>query len=183
MKVQERIAQIRDQQKQRLAQNLSGQFDHLNQVWTKHFAEVLDRYITILQKIQDRANFAATEGQNITTTNAAIQAAQAAITTAQNGVAAQAAKSYELTLSAAVTGVTATSTATSTPVAQAQLIQEIRTSAQSLRSELFKDLFALHNGPMLNARTAMQNALQTLSQIPGVDAGNATSTVATSTNQ
>ena len=184
VKAEERIAQIRDQQKQRLAQNLSGQFDHLNQVWTKHFAQVLDHYSIIFQKIQDRANFAAARGQNISATSAAIQSAQTAVTTAQNAVATQAAKSYEFALPATTTGgMVATSTATSTPAAQTQLIQDIRTSAQSLRSELFKDLFALHNGPMLNARTAVQGALQSLSQIPGVDAGNATSTVATSTNQ
>ena len=183
VRAQERISQIQDKQKQKLAQNLSGQFDHLNQVWTKHFAQVLDHLATILQKIQDRANFVATKGQNISATNTAIQSAQTAIAAAQSAVATQAAKSYELVLPVAATDTTATSTATSTPVAQTQLIQDIRASAQSLRAELFKDLFALHTGPMLNARTAVQSALQALSQIPGVDAGNATSTVATSTNQ
>lgn len=183
VRAEERIAQIRDQQKQRLAQNLSRQFDHLNRVWTKHFAQVLDHYTIILQKIQDRANFVATKGQNISATDSAIQSAQAAIATAQSAVATQAAKSYELALSISTTGTTASTTSTSTPVAQTQLIQDIRNAAESLRAELFKDLFALHNGPMLTARTAMHAALQALSQIPGVDAGDATSTVATSTNQ
>lgn len=177
---QERIAAIQDKVKQRIAQNLSGIFDRLNQVWTQHFSQLLDRYAAILQKIQDRANAAAANGKDVTATNTAIQAAQAAIASARTAVAAQAAKTYVPNLSSATTTVTA---ATSTPQGQGQIIQGLKDAFQTLRTQLFSDLFALRDGPMTDTRKAVQSALQTLGKIPGVDQGNATSTEATSTNQ
>ncbi len=177
---QDRIAAIQDKVKQQLAERLATQFNQINQVWTQHFSQMLDRYTAILQKIQDRATAAASAGKDVTATNAAIQAAQAAITSARAAVAAQAAKTYTLDLSATSTPVTA---ATSTPEGQGQIMQGLKDAFQTLRQQLFGDLFALRDGPMTDTRTAVQSALQTLGQIPGVDQVNATSTEATSTNQ
>lgn len=177
--VQQRLASIQDKVKQQLAQHLAGQFDHRNKVWTDHFSQMLDRYAAILQKIQDRASAASASGKDVTTTNVTIQAAQTAIASARTAVAAQAAKTYTLDLSSATTVTAATSTA----AGQGQIMQGLRTSFQSLHDILFKDLFALRDGPMTDTRKAMQSALQTLGQIPGVDQVNATSTEATSTNQ
>lgn len=174
---QDRIVAIQDKVKQKLAQNLSSIFDRLNQVWTQHFSQLLDRYAAILQKIQDRANAAAASGKDVTATNTAIKAAQVVITNARTAVAVQAAKTYTFELSATSTVVTA---ATSTLRGQGQIIRELQTSFKALRKQLFADLFALRDGPMTDTRTAVQSALQTLGQIPGVDQVNVTST-ATST--
>lgn len=176
---QERIAAIQDKVKQQLAQRLAAQFDQINKTWTEHFMQMLDRYDTILQKVQDRATAAATAGKDTTSTNVAIAAAKASIATARTAVTAQAAKTYTLDLSTATTTVTA---ATSTSQGQMQLMQGLRTSFQNLHETLFKDLFALR-GYMTATRSAVQSALQTLGQIPGVDQVSATSTETTSTNQ
>jgi len=53
----------------------------------------------------------------------------------------------------------------------------LRTQFQNLHKSLFKDLFALRDGAMKGARKSVQDALQTLSQIPKVDDDSATSTV------
>lgn len=178
-KVQQRLASIQDRVKQQLAEHLAGVFDHINQIWTDHFSKLLDRYAAILQKIQDRATAAAASGKDVTATDAAIKTAQASIASARTAVAAQAAKTYTLDLSS-TTPVTA---ATSTAAGQGQIMQGLRASFQSLHDTLFKDLFALRDGPMTDTRKAVQSALQTLGQIPGVDQAHATSTEATSTNQ
>ncbi len=178
--VQERISAIKEKVKQQLAQNLVSLFNRLNQVWTQHFSQLLDRYAAILQKIQDRTTAAAYAGKNITATNSAIQAAQATITSARASVATQAAMIYTPDLSATSTPVTA---ATSTPQDQEQIMQSLKDAFQTLRQKLFSDLFALRDGPMTNTRSAVQNALKTLEQISGINQVNATSTEATSPNQ
>ena len=55
-------------------------------------------------------------------------------------------------------------------------MQSLRKSFQTLHSSLFKDLFALRDGAMKDARGAVQNALQTLGTIPGVDEDDTTAT-------
>ena len=172
----QRLSDIQDKVKQRLAQHLATRFDDLNKTWTDHFMQMLDRYDTILQKIQDRTTAAASNGKDVTATETAITAAKASIATARTAVTAQAAKTYTLDTSTV-------STSTSTANGQAQLMQGLRASFQNLHETLFSDLFALRDGPMTDTRKTVQSALQTLGQIPGVDEVNATSTEATSTNQ
>ncbi len=175
--VAQRLAGIQDKVKQRLAENLATRFDQLNKTWTDHFMQVLDHYDAILQKVQDRATAAASSGKDTTATSAAITAAKTSIATARTAITAQAAKTYTLNTST----VTTTST-TTTSSGQTELMQGLRTSFQNLNETLFKDLFALRDGPMTDTRKAVQSTLQTLSQIPGVDQVNTTSTDATSTN-
>jgi hypothetical protein len=171
-KVQERVAEIQDKAKQQIASRLISQFDHINKVWTDHFAQLLGRYDAILQKIQERANIAASQGKDISTVTSAIQTAKTAITAAKSAVEAQAAKTYTPDISTAA----APTAATTTTAGQQQLMQNLRSSFKTLRDQLFKDLFALRDGPMTNVRKAVQSALQTLRQIPGVDQGSPTST-------
>ena len=61
-------------------------------------------------------------------------------------------------------------------IQQEKIVQGLRTAFKKLHETLFKDLFALRDGPMKDARRALQNAHQALSKIPGVDERNATST-------
>lgn len=181
-KAQERLAAVQDKAKQQLVEHLSGAFDRINKTWTNHFSRLLDRYDAILQKIQDRARVAGERGKSVTAANAAIEAAHTAITSARGAVAVQAARTYVPDLSSAST---TTVIATSTPSGQKQIMQGFRTAFQTLRDELFGDLFALRDGQMKEVRTAMQAAFHALSRIPGVDERSATSTAssATSTNQ
>lgn len=157
-KAEERLKDIKDKEKQQLAQRLAKQFDTLNMTWTDHFIQLLDRYDALLQKMQDRAAIAATNGKDMTTVTAAIQAARAATVTARTAVVAQAAKTYSLTPAAIPTTTTATTNG------QEKLKQALRATFQDLHKVLFKDLFALRDGPMTDARKAVQNALQTFSE-------------------
>ena len=174
-KAAERVADIQDKAKQQMAERLTKQFGNINDRWTDRFMQLLDRYDAVTKKIQDRADIAAGKGRDVTTATAAIQSAQAAIESARAAVTAQAAKTYVLDTSAV-----AVTTSTTTPSGQVELMKNLRTSFQNLHKTLFKDLFALRDGPMKDARKAVQSALQTLGKIPGVDEGTATSAAATS---
>ena len=163
--LQKKLAEIKDRQKQRQAQQITNQFDHINKVWTDHFMKQLARYDTVLQKIQLRTNKASANGKDVADVNAAIQTAKAAISTARVAVTAQAQKTY-------VANATTISSATASPdtsSGQGQLMQNLRSSFKTLRNQLFNDLFALRDGAMKNAKNAVQNALKTLSKIPGID--------------
>ncbi len=169
-KTKERLSGIRDKEKQQKAERIAEQFDKLNQKWTDHFIQQLDRYGAILLKIQERADIAATNGKDTTATNAAIKSANTAIENARTAVIAQTAKIYTLDTSAV------TATASTTQSSQAELMKGLRTSFKNLHTALFKDLFALRDGPMKDTRKAVQSVLQTLEKVSGVDGGNATST-------
>ena len=171
-KAEERLSDIQDKTKQQLAKRLATQFVKLNSSWTSHFTKLLDRYDTIVQKIENRATIAANAGKDIATTTAAIQSAKAAIAAARVAVAAQAAKTFILPTPTP-------STATTTAAGQIELLKAMKTSFQDLHKTLFSDLFALRDGQMKAARKAVQDAIQTLGKISGVDdekEGNATTT-------
>lgn len=176
-KAEKRLTEIKDKVKQQMAERLAKQFEKQNSTWTDHFMKVLDRLDAISLKIQERAVVAAGNGKDISTATAAIAAAQTAIASARAAVIAQAAKTYVLDPSTI-----APSTATTTPSGQEELMQGVRASFKNLHNSLFRDLFVLRDGPLTDARKAVQNALQALSKILGSGEGTATST-ATSTNQ
>lgn len=163
-KAKQRLSDIRDKKKQEMAAKIADQFDNLNKRWTDKFTEQLGRLGEILLKIQERSDIASTNGKDITATNAAIQSATTAIATAQTEVTAQAAKTYVLDTSSVTTTV-----ATTTTNGQDELMRGLRTQFQTLHKALFKDLYALRDGVMKDARGAVQNALQTLGKIPKVD--------------
>lgn len=170
-KMAKRVSDIEDKVKQEAAKNIASQFENLNNVWTDKFMNQLDRYVTIVQKMQARSAIAASTGKDVTAVDAAIQSALTAIATAKADVVVQAAKTYVVDTSAFPT------VSTTTPSGQTKIMQEFRKSFQTLHTGLFKDLFALRDGAMKDARTAVQSALQALGQIPGVDEdNNATST-------
>ncbi|TSC71173.1 MAG: axoneme-associated protein mst101 [Parcubacteria group bacterium Gr01-1014_49] len=175
-KAEKRLSDIKDKAKQEVAQRLAKQLEELNSRWTDRFMDTLDRYVSVLQKIQNRADIAADAGKDVVATTAAIQSANTAIETARASVIAQAAKTYVLD-TAAIT----TTTATTTDKGQSELMKNLKTAFQNIHKTLFKDLYALRDGQMTDARKAVQSALQTLGKIPGVNEGSsATSTAATS---
>ncbi|MDP2655481.1 MAG: hypothetical protein Q8P17_03030 [bacterium] len=165
--VKQRLSDIRDKAKQKLAEKLADQFDNLNKKWTDHFIKQLDHYGAVLLKIQERSDIASTNGKEVTAVSASIKSANTAIDNARTAVVAQASKTYTLDTSSVTT-----STATTTSRGQDELMKGLRTQFQSLHKALFNDLKALRDGTMKDARSAVQNALQTLSQIPNVDDDN-----------
>lgn len=176
-KAEHRLADIKDKTKQQKAEHLAKQFENINSKWTEHFMKRLDRLDAIVQKIQNRSNIAAGNGKDVAAATTAIASAKTAIATARTAVVAQAAKTYVLDPSAVPV-----TTATTTPSGQKEFMKDLRTAFKNLHTTLFKDLFALRDGPMTDARKAVHSALQTLSNIRGINNGTATST-ATSTNQ
>ena len=139
----------------------------MNKKWTDRFTEQLGHLGNVLLKIQERADIAATNGKDVSAVNTAIQAATTAIAAAKAVVTAQAAKTY--TLHASAVG---TADATDTTNGQDELIKKLRTAFQELHKTIFNDLKALRDGEMKNARSAVQGALQALSQVPKVDDDN-----------
>jgi len=163
--IQQKLTDIKDEQKQKMAKQIVNQFDHINQVWTDHFTDVLNRLDAVLQKIQVRADKASANGQDITSVTAAIKSAQSAISAARTAVVAQAQKTYTVDTTAVSAGVSSSSTQTG----QDQLIKNLRSQFKTAKEQLFKDLFALRDGAMKNAREAVKNAFKSLSEIPSVD--------------
>lgn len=170
-KATKRLAEIQDKVKKQYAEKIASQFEKLNTTWTDHFMNLLEHYDAIVKKMQKRADIAAGKGRDVTAATAAIQAALTAVETAKTAVIAQAAKTYTLD-AATVT----TTTATTTASGQGELMQGLRKAFQTLHSSLFADLFALRDGPMKAARSAVQAALQSLGKVPKVDDDNETAT-------
>jgi|GEM_PF-2992836 len=164
-RLQQKLAEVKDQKKQQLAKQIANQFDHLNQTWTDHFTAILNHLDIVLQKIQTRADKAAFNGKDVTAATAAIQAAKTAIAAARTAVIAQAAKTYVVPDTSVTTGVTAPTTTSG----QEKIMQNLRNEFKAAREQLRKDLFALRDGIVKNARVAVQGALQELVKIPGVN--------------
>jgi len=160
--MQQKISEIKDKRKMEAATKVANQLERVNTVWTGHFNNVLDHLSTVLEKVKSRAAKAAANGSDVAATNAAVQKASDAITAARTAVAAQAQKTYTVD-TATITG------STSTTAGQDNLVSKLRSQFKTLREQLFSDLMGLRDGVMKDARTSVQNALQTLQQVPDVD--------------
>lgn len=160
----QRLSEIKDKKKQEMAERIAAQFDKINSTWTDRFVEKLDRYESIVLKIQKRADTSASVGKDVTMVTTAVKSAQTAIASARTTVAAQAAKTYTLD-----TSTLTTSAAITTDSGQGELVKALRASFQTMHSALFKDLFALRDGPMTEVRKTVEAALSALKQVPKVD--------------
>lgn len=167
----QRMNDIRDKTKKQMAEKIAGQLENLNKKWTDHFVQLLERYDTIVLKIQERTDIAAANGKDVTIVNTAIKSANAAIESARMAVIAQAAKTYVLDTSS----ITTTTVTTTTDSGQNELMKNLRNAFQDLHKTLFKDLKALRDGVMKDAKKAIKDALETLGKVPKVDDDNATS--------
>lgn len=161
------MSEIRDMQKQRIAQQIDKQITDLNKTWTDHFTNVLNQLEMVLQKIQTRTDKAKTKGRDTSAVDAAILTARTEIQVARDAVTVQAAKTYIIDITAVTTGTT-TPTA-STPKDQEQIMKNLRTQFRAVKDQLQKDLMTLRDGVVKDARSSVQNSLKVLSQVPGVD--------------
>jgi hypothetical protein len=143
-----KLSQVKDEKKKQTAENLHERLGTLNEKWTMHFGDVLDKYAEVLKRVESRRDKVQAAGKDTAAVNAALQAAQAAITRARTTVEVQAAKTYEVTVTTDV---------------------QLRAAFQTAHTALKKDLMALRDGAMRDAREAVQKAIQSLRAIPDVD--------------
>lgn len=161
-RVQEKVSQIKDKAKRAAAEKITVKFEHINEVWTNHFDNVLDKLEDALEKIKSRRDKALVNGEDVALVDAAIEEAEDSIDEARLAVNAQSQKTY-------VVDVLAVDDATATESSQQNLIKELKEQFTLLRNQLFSDLMGLRDGPMKNAKAKVHDALQALSQIPHVD--------------
>lgn len=159
---QQRINQLRDQKKKESALKINNQLVRVNQVWTDHFTNVLDKLDVLLQKIESRTEKASANGKDISQVKIAIQSSAEKIAAARTAVENQAQKTY-------IVDTTSITQNDATSSSQSSLISKLREQFKILRNQLFSDLTSLRDGEMKDARNSVKDALQTLSQVPNVD--------------
>lgn len=156
-----KVAEIKDEKKQKAAEKILNQFDHINRVSTDHFLSVLDKLDAVLQKIKSRAEKAASDGKDLTAAKQAIQKAEQSIKIAREAVIAQAAKTYTVD-SSVIAGAVADEGKNS-------IVSKLRERFKELRKQLFNDLAALRGGAMKSAREAVHAAAEALAKVPNID--------------
>lgn len=165
--MQKIMANIRDEQKQRMANQISEQITRLNKVWTDHFTSVLNKLDLALQKIETRTDKAKTNGKDISMMNIAIQSAKTSIEVARKTVATQATNTYIVDTTIVQDGLSSPSAETQED--QDLMMKNLKSQFRATRDQLQKDISTLRDGVVKDARNSVKNALETLSQIPGVD--------------
>ncbi len=160
--VQSKIRQFKDQNRQKSAEKIIRQTNHINKTLTNHFNNVLDKLEFILNKVDSRAKKAAINGQDVSSVNTAIQKAKEAIAAARTAVANQSKKTYDIDVSTITQDPSA-------PDGQNALVSTFREQFQSLRDQLKQDLFSLRDGAVKNAKNAVQDTFKALSKVPNVD--------------
>ena len=138
--LQEKLAQLSDERKSRLAENINNALSRLNERWTDHFGDVLDKLTEILDKIEARVQTLKANGTDTALPDSAITTARTAITTAVSSFTEQAGKDY-----------------TSEINEEATLREDITTTKNQLKA----DLRAVHE-LIKTAREAVRAVIQTL---------------------
>ncbi|MBM3257155.1 MAG: hypothetical protein FJY98_02390 [Candidatus Liptonbacteria bacterium] len=151
--LKKRVMQFKDERKKQAAESLYDRLHKVNETWTDHFGEVLDKYAAILGRVNDR-KATSSNSDVIARVDAAVRNASSAIVTARTAVETQAKKTYPVTVTSETNA---------------------KAAFQTAHAALKKDLFALRDGVMRNARQAVHQAIQSLRP--------ATSTNATSSAQ
>jgi len=160
--LQQNINQIINHEKRDTLEKIINEMEHINLVWTNHFIRVLTQLDNALQKIKSRSEKVSANGQKISQTTAAIKKAETAIAAARTAVANQVSETY-------MVDITKIPQAAPTKSSQNNLVGEFRFQFKTLRNKLFSDLTLLRDGAVKDARTAVQDTLQVLLQIPNVN--------------
>ena len=138
--LQEKLAQLSDERKSRLAENINNALSRLNERWTDHFGDVLDKLTEILDKIEARVQTLKANGTDTVLADSAIATARTAITTAESAVTEQAGKDYTIEISEEAT---------------------LREDITMTKNQLKADLRAVHE-LIKTAREAVRAVIQTL---------------------
>lgn len=89
---------ISDQRKKAIVERIDTRLTTANEKYTDKMADNLEKLSSILDRISSKAASLKTEGKDTTTLDAAIEAAQAKITSAKTAVSTQASKEYVITI-------------------------------------------------------------------------------------
>lgn len=146
--LKKRLGEIKDERKKERAARLDEQMNRLNDRWTTHFTNVLNKLEDILGKIQVRADKAAALGKDISAVKTATDSAKAVIASARTAVETQAKKDYTITFTSE---------------------EQLRAAFKAAKDQLHKDLTALRDGAIKNARSKVQDAARALGGVPKVD--------------
>lgn len=96
---QEKLATIKDARKRTTLANINTRLTELNTKQTTLMSEHLETMSSLVERIMNKSSELKAEGIDTTAVESAVTTAQVAITTAQTAVAAQAAKTYTVTIS------------------------------------------------------------------------------------
>lgn len=152
--LRQRLQTIRDEQKRKTVERIDAQMDALNERWTNHFSNVLDRLEGIVEKIEERMAQAETRGRDVSAVKAAISEAKSAIAASRTAVAAQAGKTYAITVTTE---------------------DGLRTEVGKARKALHDDLAAARD-TVKSARDAVHGAATALAQAVKAENQQATTT-------
>jgi len=161
MDFKRKISEIKDSKKKEMADKIMNQINRVNQVWTNHFTNVLNRLDTVLQKVKSRVAKLPAD-RDLSALNSAISKAESAISLARSQVLEQSQKSY-------IVNTSTITNETSINSGQDDLVNAFRSRFKLLKDKLMSDLFSLRDGAVKDARNAVQEAFMALSKIPNVD--------------
>lgn len=138
--IKAKVQSMRDERKKLIVERLQEKLGNVNEKRTDHFLKVLERLSTILDKIQSRTEKAKAEGKNVTAVETAIASAWTAISTAQSGVTAQKAKTYEITVMDDTTAKNDVGAATKQLQEDLRVVQDTVAAARSAVQNVFTEI-------------------------------------------
>jgi len=153
----EHVRQLRDQRKRQVITRIQQRINAVNKMRTKHFMIVLDRLVTILDKVQSHANRARARGKDVAGVEEAIAAARTAIESARRAVDEQRARSYQIVVNDESTA---------------------RSDVDATVKNLHDDLQVVREQFIKPARDAVRAAVRQLKARAGVEKGTAETTPA-----
>lgn len=152
--LKERLKVVRDEKKKETVEKLDRRLDEINQNRTDHYLNVLEKLNEAVERIVSRTDKAAARGLDVTSVRTAIDAAKAAIASAEAVAKAQAGKTYTISVTTEV---------------------ELRAAVKAAHDALKEDLRKVHEA-VKAAHDAVRKAAVALAQIPRVDDDTATTT-------
>lgn len=144
---QQKLETIKDDRKKVVVSRLDTTMAAMNKRVTDHHTNVLERLISILDKLNNRVTKAESNGVDVSSVEDAISVARTQISNAQNVVATQSGKQYIISIED-----------------ESNLGQAVSTTKQLLMSDLKESREAV-----ASARSAVEAALKSLSSLKGVD--------------
>lgn len=145
--LRERLNIIRDERKKAAVERIDESIRRLNEVQTEHFSNVIEQMAEVLERIRSRTDKAEANGLDVSAVRIMITSAEAAIDAARAAIVAQAGKTYEITFDGEDT---------------------LKADVGAVRRRLVGDLGDIRMRLVI-ARDAVRQAVVSLAQIPRVD--------------
>lgn len=142
-KLQVKLQKVKDRKKADSVVKINDQLQKLNERWTDHFSDVLDKLSDILIKIGGRTDKLSANGVDVASVKNLMDTASTTISSARAAIAVQAAKVYTLNVTT-----------------EANLKTDVGKTRQALHSDLVK-----LRDVVFSARDAVHNAAQELGKV------------------